>query len=113
MQKIRETQEFRITKRDQPLRISRSLDNMDYDPTTVPDFFKNIVDEYSDHPALAYTDEVSNEWQFISYKDFKEEVEKFAKIFIKLGLKRWDAVAVLASNSVEWCITELAVIHAG
>lgn len=37
----------------------------------------------------------------------------YPKVFIKLGLQRWDAVGVLAFNSVEWFITELAAIHAG
>jgi long-chain-fatty-acid--CoA ligase ACSBG len=36
-----------------------------------------------------------------------------AKVFIKLGLERFDAVSVIAFNSPEWFVTELSAIHAG
>jgi long-subunit acyl-CoA synthetase (AMP-forming) len=85
----------------------------DLEPETVPALFSRIVENYSENPALAYLEQDTKKWKFISYKEYKEKVDKFAKVFIKLGLKRFGAVGVLAFNSVEWFITELATIHAG
>lgn len=113
MSNIRETKDFRITKKDKPMRILRSEDHLDYEPLTIPQLLQKAVDKYPDHPALAYNDPVTKKWMFVNYKDYKAKVDKFAKIFIKLGLKKWDSVAVLAFNSVEWFVTELATIHAG
>lgn len=113
MSKIRETREFRVTDQTRPTRILRAVDNQDYVPTSVPDLLTKAADKYGEHPALAYQDHATKTWKFISYKDYKAKVEQFAKVFIKLGLKRFGSVAVLAFNSVEWFVTELAAIHAG
>lgn len=112
MSRVRETKEFRVTEVDKPTRVLK-YDNADHDPISVPDLLSRTVDRYGDHPALAYQDHETKSWKFINYKEYKEKVDQFAKVFIKLGLKRFDSVAVLAFNSVEWFVTELAAIHAG
>lgn len=114
MSKIRETKEFRSTEKNKATRILRRsvTDGSDSDPVSVPDLLSKVVEKYGDHPALAYQDSTKT-WQFMNYKEYKAKVDKFAKVFIKLGLQRWGSVGVLAFNSVEWFITELAAIHAG
>jgi long-chain-fatty-acid--CoA ligase ACSBG len=112
MSKIREARDFRVTKINQPSRILKS-DNDSLEPISVPELLKKAADKYGDHPALAYQDHQTKTWKFINYKDYKAKVDKFAKVFIKLGLQRFQSVAVLAFNSVEWFVTELAAIHAG
>jgi long-subunit acyl-CoA synthetase (AMP-forming) len=107
---LRDTKEFRVCEIASPVRCLRQPD--DCDPVSVPQLLARVVENYGDHPALAYQD-ASKSWQFISYSEYKAKVEQFAKIFIKLGLKRWDSVGVLAFNSVEWFVSELAAIHAG
>lgn len=113
MSKVRETKDFRVTDKKRPMRILRASDGSDCEPVSIPDLLKKAVDKYSDHPAIAYNDPETKNWKFINYKDYKAKVEQFAKVFIKLGLQRWGSVAVLAFNSVEWFVTELACIHAG
>jgi long-chain-fatty-acid--CoA ligase ACSBG len=114
MSKLREAKEFdfRVTDITVPSRIQR-IDGDDYVPISVPDLLTKVVDKYGDHPALAYQDHQTKSWKFINYKEYKAKVEKFAKVFIKLGLNKYGGVAVLAFNSVEWFVTELAAIHAG
>lgn len=112
MSKIRETKEFRVTEINKATRILK-LDHADHDAISVPDLLSRAVAKYGDHPAVAYQDQQTKGWKFVNYKDYKGKVEQFAKVFIKLGLKRNSSVAVLAFNSVEWFITELAAIHAG
>jgi long-subunit acyl-CoA synthetase (AMP-forming) len=113
MSKVRETKDFRVTDKRKPMRILRNTDKSDYEPITITEALQKSVDKYSDHPALAYNDPTTKNWKFINYKEYKAKVDQFAKVFIKLGLQRWGSVAVLAFNSVEWFITELACIHAG
>jgi len=108
---VRNTNEFRVTQVNKSVRIIRS--DGDFDPITIPDLFSRVVENYSENPALAYLEQGTKKWKFISYKEYKEKVDKIAKVFIKLGLKRFGTVAVLAFNSAEWFITELAAVHAG
>jgi long-chain-fatty-acid--CoA ligase ACSBG len=112
MSKIRETRDFRVCEISKPTRILRP-ENAEHEPTSVPDLLSRAVEKFGDHPALAYQDHETKSWKFINYKEYKGKVDQFAKVFIKLGLKRFASVAVLAFNSVEWFITELAAIHAG
>lgn len=111
MSYLRATNDFRVDKIEKPVRIIRS--EGDEEPQSIPDLFDNIVENYGEHPALAHLDPETKKWKFINYKEYKQRVDKYAKVFIKLGLKRFGSVAVLAFNSVEWFITELATIHAG
>lgn len=113
MSKIRETREFRVTDPKKPTRILRSNDSSDREPVSVPFLLSRAAEKYPSHPALAQRDHQTKSWSFINYKEYKEKVDQFAKVFIKLGLKRFGSVAVLAFNSVEWFVTELAAIHAG
>lgn len=108
---MRNTSDFRVTQIDKPIRILRN--DGDFDPITIPDLFNRVVENYGENPALAYLEHGTKKWKFVSYKEYKEKVDKLAKVFIKLGLKRFGAVAVLAFNSVEWFMTEMAAIHAG
>lgn len=111
MSYMRAANDFRVSQINKPVKIFRN--DGDYEPQTIPDLFENIVENYGENPALAYMDHETKKWKFVSYKEYKQRVDKYAKVFIKLGLKRFGAVAVLAFNSVEWFITELATIHAG
>lgn len=85
----------------------------EYEAISVIDLMTKVVENYGEHPALAFQDPSTNNFEFISYFEYKKKVTKLAKVFIKLGLQRWDVVGVLAFNSVEWFVTELAAIHAG
>ena len=81
--------------------------------STVPEMFAQTVDLYPDRTALMHKNEETGEWIPISYKEYKNRVEKVAKAFLKLGLEKNGKVAVIAFNSVEWFLSQLAVIHAG
>lgn len=110
-----DTRDFRVTD---PLKLVRIFLDPD-DPTasvppiTVPALMKRTVENFPDHIALKYKDEISKEWKGISYKEYRDRALNTAKAFIKLGLERRGTVAVLASNSVEWFVSDLAAIHAG
>lgn len=104
--------DFRSVELAKPVKIQRDATDK-YEPVTVPALMKKIVENYPNNTALMYKDEVTKDWAGITYKEYREKVEKMAKVFIKLGLERHGTVAVLAFNSVEWFVSELAAIHAG
>lgn len=114
-ERIMPTTDFRVTDPTKPVRILRDTNDRtaSVEPISVPVLMKRTAENYASIMALMYQDETSKEWKGITYKEYRERVEKMAKVFIKLGLERHGTVAVLAFNSVEWFVSELAAIHAG
>lgn len=112
---VKEATDFRVTDPAKPIRILKDPNDRtaSVDPISIPALMKRTSENYATTPALMYKDEVSKEWTAINYKEYRERVEKIAKVFIKLGLERRGTVAVLAFNSVEWFLSELAAVHAG
>jgi long-subunit acyl-CoA synthetase (AMP-forming) len=84
-----------------------------FKPISVVDVFDETVEKFPNNKALMVKDEVTKKWNGITFKEYKERVEKMAKVFITLGLEIHGTVAVLAFNCVEWFVSELAAIHAG
>lgn len=113
--RLRESTDFRVIDPSKPIRIN--LDNKDplgqADPISLPALFNRTVENFPNHAALMHKDLLTKEWKCITYREYKERVEKMTKVFIKLGLERYGTVAVIAFNSVEWFVAELAAIHAG
>lgn len=107
--------DFRVTDPTKTVRVLKDLTKQaaSVETITIPDLMRRTVKKFPDHKALTFKDEVTNEWQAITYQEYLEKVEQMAKAFIKLGLKNRGAVAVLAGNCVEWFISDLAAIHAG
>lgn len=108
----KEAVNFRIVDQTKTVDILRTVNDR-VEPLTLPALMKRTVDNYGSNNALMYKDEVTREWTGITYKEYRDQVIKTAKVFIKLGLERHGTVAVLAFNSVEWFVSELAAIHAG
>lgn len=113
---VRESSEFRVTDRKQAVQILRNVcdaPEASIESITVPEALNRTVANFPDRNALMYKDEVSKTWNGITFKEYKERIERIAKVFIKLGLEVHGTVAVLAFNCPEWFISELAAIHAG
>ena len=112
---VQKTSNFRVIDPKMPVRIYQGSKDKagSVEPLTVPALMNKTVTAYPNRNGLMYKDEGSDEWKAITYKEYQNRVEKMAKVFIKLGLERHGTVAVLAFNSVEWFISDLATIHAG
>lgn len=81
-------------------------------PISIPGILTKTARDFPEHPALYFKD-VKGDWQYLTYTEYKEKVYHMAKVFIKLGLEQRHTVSVLAFNSKEWFISDLAAIHAG
>lgn len=102
--------DYRTSDINQLVKITRH--DGDMEPITMIEFFNKTIEEFPDRDALAYRD-WSGVWHKINYREYKNRVEKIAKVFMKLGLKSKGVVAILAWNSPEWVISAMAAIHAG
>lgn len=82
------------------------------EPISVPGLLARTARDHPDHAALIFRNS-KNEWETVTFSQYRDKVFKIAKTFIKLGLEPHQSVAILAYNSPEWFISELAAIHAG
>lgn len=107
--------DYRVTDRKKRVKIFMNSEDEigSIEPTTVIQMFDDVVQKYPEHPALKQKNVVTKDYETITYREYKERVEKIAKVFIKLGLERHGTVAILAFNSVEWFVSQLGAIHAG
>lgn len=76
---------------------------------TVGDLLSKVADEYPNDNAITYTDrDYKRTW-----KEFNEEVEKIAKNFLRIGVRKGDHVAIWATNTPEWLLTLFATTKIG
>jgi long-chain-fatty-acid--CoA ligase ACSBG len=107
--------DFRVADATKQIKIRYNFDDeiASKPSITVPALLQKTAEQFPNHEALKQKNPVTNEWEVLTYSEYKHKVEKMAKVFIKLGLERYHAVAILAFNSAEWFISELAAIQAG
>lgn len=104
---------YATTERDESVRLRIGNDGLAAcEPISVPELLKRSATNYPDLPALKQKDD-EGVWQTTTYSQYRSAVLHTAKAFIKLGLEPHNAVAILAFNSPEWFVSELAAIHAG
>ncbi|XP_055713765.1 very long-chain-fatty-acid--CoA ligase bubblegum [Phlebotomus papatasi] len=104
---------YTITEKDNYVKLRIGNDGIAaQDPISVPTLLNRSARDYPNHPALVYKNP-NNVWQTVTYSEYKANVYKVAKAFIKLGLQPRHSVGILAFNSPEWFYSELAAIHAG
>jgi long-chain-fatty-acid--CoA ligase ACSBG len=99
-------------KKNSPFNLKLDLSFNEETSISIPAVMKKTSEKFKNHVALKYKND-AGEWKGITYGEYYRKVEEMAKVFIKLGLQKYGVVAILASNSVEWLISEMAAIHAG
>lgn len=111
--KIRAANKYTTTKRDEAVRLRLGTEGVAaLEPISVPQMLQRAATNNPDLPALKHKD-ADGVWQTTTYSQYRASVLHTAKAFIKLGLEPHNAVAILAFNSPEWFVSELAAIHAG
>ncbi len=76
---------------------------------TIGDMFDEIAETYPDNDAVV---SVQQDLRY-TYRELQQEVNRAAKGFIGLGLKKGDRLAIWATNIAEWVITQFATAKAG
>ncbi|XP_068167079.1 long-chain-fatty-acid--CoA ligase ACSBG2-like [Antennarius striatus] len=80
-------------------------------PITVHQMFLETLEDYGDHPAMAYKKE--GQWVTVTFRQYYNQCRAAAKSFLKLGLQRYHGVGILGFNSPEWFISDVGCIFAG
>lgn len=76
---------------------------------TIGEMFDEIADKYPDNDAIV---SIHQDRRY-TYRQLQQEVNRAAKGFIALGLKKGDRLAIWATNISEWVITQFATAKAG
>ena len=76
---------------------------------TFPQLLDKIADEYPDQYAFRYTELDYTR----TYKEFRDDVDRFARSLIAMGVKRNDKVSIWATNVPAWFITFWAATKIG
>lgn len=76
---------------------------------TFPQVLDRIVEEFPDQWAFRYTTLDYNR----TYSEFRDDVDRFARSLITLGVKQGDHVAIWTTNIPQWYITFWATVKIG
>ena len=78
---------------------------------TIIQLFDECVAKYNSNPFL--WEKKTDIFEPLSYEQTKEQVYCFAAGLLKIGVKRYDKVALLSEGRNNWIIGELAILHTG
>ena len=76
---------------------------------TFPDVLDKMVEHFPDQYAFRYTELDYTR----TYKEFRDDVDAFARSLISMGVKKGDNVAIWATNVPQWYITFWAATKIG
>ena len=76
---------------------------------TIGDMFDEIAAKYPDNDAIVSLHQGIR----YTYRELQKELNRAAKGFIALGLKKGDRLAIWATNIAEWIITQFATAKVG
>lgn len=78
-------------------------------PHTFPQVLDRVVELFPNQLAFDYTTEDYTR----TYKEFRDDVDAFAKSLIAMGVKKGDHVAIWATNVSQWFLTFWASVRIG
>jgi long-chain acyl-CoA synthetase len=78
---------------------------------TAPALWRYAVAKGSSTPA--YLEEQADDWRAVSWSEADERIEAIANALLARGIKKGDAVAVLARTKLEWLLLDWAVMSIG
>jgi long-chain acyl-CoA synthetase len=78
---------------------------------TAPALWRHVLDQQRETPA--YLEETADGWRPVSWPDAAERVDVLAHALLARGVRRGDAVAVLARTRLEWVLLDWAVMSVG
>lgn len=76
---------------------------------TFPDVLDKMVEKFPNQPCFRYTELDYTR----TYKEFRDDVDTFARALIAMGVKKGDHVAIWATNVPQWYITFWATTKIG
>jgi long-chain-fatty-acid--CoA ligase ACSBG len=88
-------------------------------PVTVMKSFDNLVSRMGNLPALHQKRPTSLQkatdvpWTTWTWKEYRQQVDAFAKALFSIGFERFDAINIIGFNAPEWFFANFGAIAAG
>lgn len=81
---------------------------LEYDNNkTLYDILEENTKENPDYKAIWFLD------SWVTYKEFKDYVDRFASGLIQIGMKKGDVIALILPNSIQYAVTYYAALKIG
>ena len=87
----------------------RGPSNADLTSLTIGQYFKKVVDNYGDNPAII----VKHQDVHWTYLQYWREVERVACGLIANGVEPGDRVGIWSPNNIEWSLVQMATARIG
>ena len=84
-------------------------DDAELTSLTIGQYFKNVVDNYGDNPAII----VKHQDVSWTYQQYWYEVERVACGLLANGVEPGDRVGIWSPNNIEWSIVQMATARIG
>jgi long-chain acyl-CoA synthetase len=78
---------------------------------TAPALWRHVLEQ--GHPRPAYLEERPDGWLEVSWEEAGARVDALARALLARGVKRGDAVAVVARTRLEWILLDWAIMSIG
>jgi long-chain acyl-CoA synthetase len=78
---------------------------------TAPALWRQILDQR--HPKPAYLEEHLDGWRDVSWEEAGRRVDALSRALLARGVKRGDAVAVVARTRLDWILLDWAIMGIG
>ncbi|MGI9659397.1 MAG: AMP-binding protein, partial [Gaiellaceae bacterium] len=78
---------------------------------TAPQVWQRAIDRWPD--GYAFLHQIDGDWKPVTYTEASELVGAAAAGFRSLGVKKGDRVAILARPTLEWTISDWALLSLG
>jgi long-chain acyl-CoA synthetase len=78
---------------------------------TLPSFFENCVNKYSDNVFL--WEKTNDKYEGIKYSAMRELIHKFAAGLMSIGIEKGDRLALISEGRSYWIASELGILFTG
>ena len=82
-------------------------ESIKYEELTMPDYLEKSAKDFPDDAAMVFIG------YKLTYRQFKEQVDRFATCLTDFGIKKGDAVAILLPNSIPCVVAYYSILKIG
>jgi long-chain acyl-CoA synthetase len=82
-------------------------ESIKYEELTMPDYLEKSAKDFPDNTAMVFVG------YKLTYRKFKDQVDRFATCLTDFGIKKGDAVAILLPNSLPCVVAYYAILKIG
>jgi len=82
-------------------------ENIKYEELTMPDYLEKSAKDFPDDTAMVFVG------YKLTYRQFKDQVDRFATCLTEFGIKKGDAVSILLPNSIPCVVAYYSILKIG